>query len=196
MAVGYNPSMTTRTNRIPAAAAALVALVVALAAVSCNSSSTGPTDARQLEGRAAAGESDRSVLAAVAAAADAGERLPDRRTQYLPPREALAHRLYALESTDLRGQSMVRLWRGKVQAGIGDEIWSWQQADAGHVFQGEALLRGGRVVDGYILRAVPVGPADAGPARVPPATPPAAVTPATVTPATGPAAATPPTTQP
>src|SRR4051794_20219947 len=118
---------THRATRTPAVAAALVASAVALASTSCTSSSsspsTQPSAAQNIEGRAATEQSDPAVLAAVAAKADAGERLPDRRTQYLPPRDALIHRLSVIESSDLRGQSMTRLWRGKVYAGIGDEIW-------------------------------------------------------------------------
>jgi hypothetical protein len=117
--------------------------------------------------------------------------LPSRRTQYLPSRDSLVHRQYTIDSSDNRGQQMTRVWQGKVPAGIGDEVWTWQQLYNGRRFQGEALLRSGRVVDGYVLGVMNLGPAEATPGPGAPAS-----TAPSVAPATGPAAAAPPTTRP
>jgi hypothetical protein len=135
-------------------------LALPLAVASCSNQDQGRSTTQNVGGQSAATESGQAVLAAAAQAADRGERLPSRFTQYLPPQDALVRRLTTIETESRYARPMYHAWSGKVPAGVGDEIWAWQQQSGDHVFQGEALVRGRRVIDGYVLRVLPANQAE------------------------------------
>lgn len=68
-----------------------------------------------------------------------------------PPASALLHRQYTLVYQP-SVRMMDRRWPGRVAEVIGDEVWTWRQEAGAKLYEGEALVRNGRPIDGYVLR--------------------------------------------